>query len=218
MSFMLSSQSQLSNGRYTEHFASKTRRFKWYFSFSLSIPLLIYLFFQFLNNYFWLTESHVKGNKRMKDTKEKVTDYAKPFAIRGLLKRLDSGGYGSVTDDIRSLFYRRAQLIHPCLAMHPTLSNEPRGREMSFGEGKCNVIDLDDDEIEGGGDSVGNVAVGRTPVVVIDSDDDKSNENRMVGHFQGIVLPKPEGQFSTDVMVSFNSFCGSGDVRVLKCN
>uniref|UniRef100_A0A2K2AVF5 Helicase C-terminal domain-containing protein n=1 Tax=Populus trichocarpa TaxID=3694 RepID=A0A2K2AVF5_POPTR len=88
--------------------------------------------------------------------------------------------------------------------MHPTLSNEPRGRGMSFGEGKCNVIDLDDDEIEGGGDSVGNVVVGRTPVVVIDSDDDESNENRMVGHFQGIVLPKPEGQFSTDVMVSDN--------------
>ncbi|PNT41478.2 hypothetical protein POPTR_004G159000v4 [Populus trichocarpa] len=140
----------------------------------------------------------------MKDTKEKVTDYAKPFAIRGLLERLDSGRYGSVTDDIRSLFYRRAQLIHPCLAMHPTLSNEPRGRGMSFGEGKCNVTDLDDDEIEGGGDSVGNVVVGRTPVVVIDSDDDESNENRMVGHFQGIVLPKPEGQFSTDVMVSDN--------------
>ncbi|KAL9354373.1 hypothetical protein Peur_052343 [Populus x canadensis] len=149
-------------------------------------------------------ESHVKGNKRMKETNEKVTDYAKPFAIRGLLERLDSGRFGSVTDDIRSLFYRRAQLIHPCLAMHPTLSNEPRGRGMSFGEEKCNVIDLDDDEIEGGGDSVGNVAVVRTPVVVIDSDDDESNENRMVGHFQGIVLPKPEGQFSTDVMVSDN--------------
>ena len=215
---MLSSQSQLSNGRYTEHFASKTRRFKWYFSLSLSIPPLIYLFFQSLNNYFWLTESHVKGNKRMKETKEKVTDYAKPFAIRGLLERLDSGRYGSVTDDIRSLFNRRAQLIHPFLAMHPTQSNEPRGRGMSFGEEKCNVIELDDDEIEGGGDSVGNVAVGRTPVVVIDLDDDESNENRMVGHFQGIVLPKPEEQFSTDVMVSFNSFCGSGVVRVLKCN
>ncbi|KAJ6936971.1 hypothetical protein NC652_011603 [Populus alba x Populus x berolinensis] len=149
-------------------------------------------------------ESHVKGNKRMKETKEKVTDYAKPFAIRGLLERLDSGRYGSVTDDIRSLFNRRAQLIPPFLAMHPTQSNEPRGRGMIFGEEKCNVIDLDDDEIEGGGDSVGNVAVGRTPVVVIDSDDDESNENRMVGHFQGIVLPKPERQFSTDVMVSDN--------------
>ncbi|XP_011037161.1 PREDICTED: SNF2 domain-containing protein CLASSY 3-like [Populus euphratica] len=143
-------------------------------------------------------ESHVKGNKRMKETKEKATDYAKPFAIRGLLERLDSGRYGSVTDDIRSLFNRRAQLMHPFLALHP--SNEPRGGGMSFGEEKCNVIDLDDDEIEGGGDSVGNVAVGRTPVVVIDSDDDESNENRMVGHFQGIVLPKPEGHFSTDVM------------------
>ncbi|XP_034902389.1 protein CHROMATIN REMODELING 35 isoform X1 [Populus alba] len=149
-------------------------------------------------------ESHVKGNKRMKETKEKVTDYAKPFAIRGLLERLDSGRYGSVTDDIRSLFNRRAQLIPPFLAMHPTQSNEPRGRGMIFGEEKCNVIDLDDDEIEGGGDSVGNVAVGRTPVVVIDSDDDESNENRMVGHFQVIVLPKPERQFSTDVMVSDN--------------
>nr|TKR85073.1 SNF2 domain-containing protein CLASSY 3-like isoform X1 [Populus alba] len=140
----------------------------------------------------------------MKETKEKVTDYAKPFAIRGLLERLDSGRYGSVTDDIRSLFNRRAQLIPPFLAMHPTQSNEPRGRGMIFGEEKCNVIDLDDDEIEGGGDSVGNVAVGRTPVVVIDSDDDESNENRMVGHFQVIVLPKPERQFSTDVMVSDN--------------
>ncbi|KAJ6927260.1 hypothetical protein NC651_011362 [Populus alba x Populus x berolinensis] len=149
-------------------------------------------------------ESHVKGDKRMKETKEKVTDYAKPFAIRGLLERLDSGRYGSVTDDIRSLFNRRAQLIPPFLAMHPTQSNEPRGRGMSFGEEKCNVIDLDDDEIEGGGDSVGNVAVGRTPVVVIDSDDDESNENRMVGNFQGIVLPKPEEQFSTDVMISDN--------------
>ncbi|KAB5561355.1 hypothetical protein DKX38_006312 [Salix brachista] len=31
-------------------------------------------------------------------------------------------------------------------------------------------------------------------------DDDESNENGMVGHFKGIVLPKPEGKFSTDVM------------------
>lgn len=146
-------------------------------------------------------ESRFNGNKRMKQMKEKVTDYSDPFAIHGLLDRLDSGRYGSVTDDIRSLFNRKAQMIHTFLVMYPELANESRGRGMSFSEEKCNVIDLDDgDDDEGGG---GNVAAGRMPVVVIDSDDEvESNENRMAGHFQGIVLPKPEGQFLTDFMFS----------------
>ena len=63
----------------------------------------------------------------MKEMKEKVTGHANPFATRGLLERLDSGRYGSVTDDIRSLLNRKAQLIRPFLVMYPTLSNEPRG-------------------------------------------------------------------------------------------
>ncbi|KAJ6692735.1 SNF2 DOMAIN-CONTAINING PROTEIN CLASSY 2-RELATED [Salix purpurea] len=144
--------------------------------------------------------SRFNGNKRMRQRKEKVTDYSDPFAIHGLLDQLDSGRYGSVTDDIRSLFNRKAQMIHTFVVMYPELANESRGREMGFSEEKCNVIDLDDDDDEGGGE---NVASGRMPVVVIDSDDEEeSNENRMTGHFQGIVLPKPEGQFPTDLMVS----------------
>ena len=155
-----------------------------------------------------LTES-LNGNKRMRQRKEKVTDYSDPFAIHGLLDQLDSGRYGSVTDDIRSLFNRKAQMIHTFLVMYPELANESRGREMGFSEEKCNVIDLDDDDDEGGGGG-GNVASGRMPVVVIDSDDEEeSNENRMAGHFQGIVLPKPDGQFLTDLMVSLGHLGGS---------
>ena len=156
---------------------------------------------------FLLTESRFNGNKRMRQRKEKVTDYSDPFAIHGLLDQLDSGRYGSVTDDIRSLFNRKAQMIHTFLVMYPELANESRGREMGFSEEKCNVIDLDDDDDEGGG---GNVASGRMPVVVIDSDEEEeSNENRMAGHFQGIVLPKPEGQFPIDLMVSLGHLGGS---------
>ncbi|KAG6761562.1 hypothetical protein POTOM_034790 [Populus tomentosa] len=148
-------------------------------------------------------ESRFNGNKRMKQRKEKVTDYSDPFAIHGLLDRLDSGRYGSVTDDIRSLFNRKAQMIHTFLVLYPELANESRGRGMSFSEEKCNVIDLDDGDDDEGGGGGGNVAAGRMPVVVIDSDDEvESNENRMAGHFQGIVLPKPGGQFLTDLMFS----------------
>jgi DNA repair and recombination RAD54-like protein len=177
---------------------------------SPSLSLFIFvIFFHNFCDFFLLTESRFNGNKRMKQMKEKVTDYSDPFAIHGLLDRLDSGRYGSVTDDIRSLFNRKAQMIHTFLVMYPELANESRGRGMSFSEEKCNVIDLDDgDDDEGGG---GNVAAGRMPVVVIDSDDEvESNENRMAGHFQGIVLPKPEGQFLTDLMVSFDHLGGSG--------
>lgn len=143
----------------------------------------------------------------MKPSPEKIVDYSDPFAIHDLLERLDNGRYGSVTKDIESLINRKVQVLNPLLCLFPSLGNELCSKGMSLGEDKHNVIDLNDDDdavVDDASVRNDSLAKGGMPVVIIDSDDEESNDNGIFDIFKEIQLPKSNTQRLTDILVIFN--------------
>ena len=150
-------------------------------------------------------------------TDPKVIDYSDPFAVPNLLEELDGGKFGSATKEIKDLIARRGHMLDSLFAMHPTLVDVEKSlmREASKVKQPAapsvghDVIDLDDDGDEN------DVPAGRLPVVVcqpvtlpvvvIDSDDEETgNQRSFVPPYQQIVLSKPVGQFlMKDFLVSF---------------
>ncbi|PSS26031.1 Protein CHROMATIN REMODELING like [Actinidia chinensis var. chinensis] len=141
-------------------------------------------------------------------TAPKVIDYSDPFAVPNLLEELDGGKFGSATKEIKDLIARRGHMLDSLFAMHPTLVDVEKSlmREASKVKQPAapsvghDVIDLDDDGDEN------DVPAGRLPVVVcqpvtlpvvvIDSDDEETgNQRSFVPPYQQIVLSKPVGQF-----------------------
>ncbi|KAA0045612.1 protein CHROMATIN REMODELING 35-like [Cucumis melo var. makuwa] len=132
----------------------------------------------------------------------KVIDYSDPFAINNLIEGLDCGQFGSVTKEIEALVSRKMQVLSPYIAKYPTLSSMlfDLGRSRECEEAMNNqasqlvhnLIDLEDDSAIDVCSN--NVEKSRLPIVIIDSDEEDSKEQRVIHPFQEVVLPRPPGQ------------------------
>ncbi|CAL1384905.1 unnamed protein product [Linum trigynum] len=116
-----------------------------------------------------------------------------------MIETLDSGIYGSVTEDMKALLTFKLQVLSPYLQKHPSLSDilwggEKSSTKVGSGVQPDDVIDLDDDD----DDDVGHYPMAKNAIVVIDSDDEDKQDQRVVLPFQEVALPKPEGQFVTE--------------------
>lgn len=138
----------------------------------------------------------------------KTIDYSDPFAINNLIDDLDCGQFGSVTKEIEALVSRKLQVLSPYIAKYPTLSSMlfdlGRSRECTMNNQASqlvhNLIDLEDDSVTD--DRSNNVEKSRLPIVIIDSDEEESKEQRVIHPFQEVVLPRPPGQsFFKDIAV-----------------
>lgn len=155
-----------------------------------------------------------------------VVDYSDPFAIPDLLEGLDAGKFGSVTKEIEALCARRMQLLHAYYVMHPSLSSMSAGLEKIRGRkglklvnrqasrlAHKDVIDLEDDNTHDDAPMATAVADAALPVVIIDSDDEESGDQK-VSHppqetawpsftYQEVVLRRPSvGLLANNPMVS----------------
>lgn len=142
----------------------------------------------------------------------KTIDYSDPFAINNLIDDLDCGQFGSVTKEIEALVSRKLQVLSPYIAKYPTLSSMlfdlGRSRECTMNNQASqlvhNLIDLEDDSVTD--DRSNNVEKSRLPIVIIDSDEEESKEQRVIHPFQEVVLPRPPGQsFFKDIAVVVSS-------------
>ncbi|KAA8546009.1 hypothetical protein F0562_020540 [Nyssa sinensis] len=131
-------------------------------------------------------------------TASKVVDYSDPFAVPDLLEGLDSGKFGSVTKEIEELLDRRMQTLKTYYAMHPTLPytclNVEKSASKEASKVNClathqDVIVLEDDH------AVNDVPAVRLPVVVLDSDDEETGDQRSFYPYQEVVLGRPAGKF-----------------------
>ncbi|KAI8027833.1 Protein CHROMATIN REMODELING 35 [Camellia lanceoleosa] len=112
-------------------------------------------------------------------------------------KSLDSGKYGSVTKEIKDLIDRRRQTLNTYFGLDPTLMdvevNLARGASKenlpATPSAQKDVIDLVDDDV------ANDVPVERLPIVVIDSDDEETGDQKSLYPYREIVLPKPAGEF-----------------------
>ncbi|KAI7988806.1 Peptidyl-prolyl cis-trans isomerase FKBP62 [Camellia lanceoleosa] len=128
-------------------------------------------------------------------TCSKVIDYSDPFAVPNLLESLDSGKYGSVTKEIKDLIDRRRQTLNTYFGLDPMLMdvevNLARGASKenlpATPSAQKDIIDLVDDDV------ANDVPIERLPIVVIDSDDEETGDQKSLYPYREIVLPKPPG-------------------------
>ncbi|XP_010275547.1 PREDICTED: protein CHROMATIN REMODELING 35 isoform X2 [Nelumbo nucifera] len=101
----------------------------------------------------------IRSEPEYKDrTPSKVLDYSDPFAVPNLLEGLDSGKFGSVTNEIEDLRARKMQMLYPLFAKYPSffssyvesVSQSPRVTEkpQNIHLASQVVIDLDADSVE----------------------------------------------------------------------
>uniref|UniRef100_A0A5B7AIW7 Putative SNF2 domain-containing protein CLASSY 2-like n=1 Tax=Davidia involucrata TaxID=16924 RepID=A0A5B7AIW7_DAVIN len=155
-------------------------------------------------------------------TASKVVDFSDPFAVPHLLEGLDCGKFGSVTKEIEELLARRMQTVKPYFAMHPTLPYMCLSKEASEVNRPAthqDVIVLEDDHV------VNDVSAVGFPVVVLDSDDEETGDQRSFYPYQEVVLGRPAGKFlvknvldvdwgQTRALVEENSsFAGESELR-----
>ncbi|XP_073123221.1 protein CHROMATIN REMODELING 35 isoform X2 [Henckelia pumila] len=124
-----------------------------------------------------------ESEQKRKESYSKVLDYSDPLCSNNLLKDLDSGKFGSVTSDIKELLARRRKLLDSYYGKDSSLPYRrsdvqdkvaSRATETTVPD----VIDLDDDQEDGGNATVQRFTTSvqpphlAGPVVVIDLDDD----------------------------------------------
>uniref|UniRef100_F6GU58 Protein chromatin remodeling 35 n=1 Tax=Vitis vinifera TaxID=29760 RepID=F6GU58_VITVI len=157
---------------------------------------------------------HSEPKQKRQKAGSNVVDYSDPFAIPNLLEGLDAGKFGSMTKEIEALCARRMQMLHPYYVMYPSLSymSTDLGKQPSKKASKLvnrhashlgheDVIDLEDDHIVYDVPTATAVADAALPVVIIDSDDEESGDQK-VSHppqevawpsfsYQEVILRKP---------------------------
>ncbi|KAL6341224.1 hypothetical protein AAG906_032342 [Vitis piasezkii] len=157
---------------------------------------------------------HSEPKQKRQKAVSNVVDYSDPFAIPNLLEGLDAGKFGSMTKEIEALCARRMQMLHPYYVMYPSLSymSTDLGKQQSKKASKLvnrhashlgheDVIDLEDDHIVYDVPTATSVADAALPVVIIDSDDEESGDQK-VSHppqevawpsfsYQEVILRKP---------------------------
>ncbi|PRQ55967.1 hypothetical protein RchiOBHm_Chr1g0330471 [Rosa chinensis] len=131
-----------------------------------------------------------------------VVDYSDPFAILNLPERLDdNGGYGSVDKDMKEFLSWTQQILHPLFAKFPPLSTvymeEGKRQSRLVSKFACqqatslaqnNVIDLDNDLLDN------NAPAASLPIVIIDSDEEHSEDQRPSYSFQEVFMIQPSEQ------------------------
>lgn len=152
-----------------------------------------------------------------------VVDYTDPLAIQNLLEEFDDcSKYGSVAKDMKSFTAQIHQVLNPLLARYPTLS------KLYFKEGKRqsqpapqlaiqqapslaqnNIIDLEDDCVDS------NAPAAPLPIVIIDSDEEQSEDQRPSYSFQEVFMKQPSYPFK-DVILTQPSEQVSGKDFVVR--
>lgn len=137
-----------------------------------------------------------------------VVDYTDPLAIQNLLEEFDDcSKYGSVAKDMKSFTAQIHQVLNPLLARYPTLS------KLYFKEGKRqsqparqlaiqqapslaqnNIIDLEDDCVDS------NAPAAPFPIVIIDSDEEQSEDQRPSYSFQEVFMKQPSYPFKDVIL------------------
>ncbi|CAN8248046.1 unnamed protein product [Cochlearia groenlandica] len=129
--------------------------------------------------------------KRLKSSSN-VIDYSQPFAIRNMLESLDGGKYGSVTKELQEIADMRMGFVKQCIWLYPSLASTV------FGEGKKSqemdlvvvrdVIDVDDCS------NKALCVVPPTEIVILDSDDEDSENQRPMYPFQSSLVQHQKSQ------------------------
>ncbi|XP_022146198.1 protein CHROMATIN REMODELING 35-like [Momordica charantia] len=141
----------------------------------------------------------------------RIIDYSDPFAINTLIDGLDCGQFGSVTKEIEALASHKMEVLSPYIAKYPTLSSMlfdlGRSKEctevMNHQDSQLvhNLIDLEDDSAIDVRSN--NVEKSRLPIVIIDSDEEESKDQKRIHPFQEVVLARSPGQgLLKDIVVS----------------
>lgn len=139
-----------------------------------------------------------------------VVDYTDPLAIPNLLEGLDDGGkYGSVEKDMKALAAQINEVLNPLFAKFPTLSNsyfkEKRRQSKLAPElalaiqrapslAENNVIDLEDDSVDR------NAPAASTAIVIIDSDEEQTEDQRPSYSFQEVFMTQPSYSFKDIIL------------------
>ncbi|XAR59584.1 DNA helicase [Bertholletia excelsa] len=134
--------------------------------------------------------SSAEPKRKKARTDAQVVDYSDPFAVPNLLDELDTGKFGSVTEEIKDLIDRKTRLLHAYYARCPKLVDTEHNMLKEASKlhqpatpptDLSNVIELDDDSVV-----VNDAPTERSPIVVIDSDDEQSGEPKSIIPYQGI--------------------------------
>lgn len=131
------------------------------------------------------------GRKRMRINEDK--GYSSPLKAdcpvecreADYLQDLESGKYGSVTEDIRTLLERGMDLLKPNYAKYPDLLYRCHDKS-SMNEATKQLalfVNLDDD--------CGSKGMKPAPVLIIDSDDDEPANQSSSCQYEGVHLPMP---------------------------
>lgn len=127
-----------------------------------------------------------------------VIDYRNPSAYPNLLERLDSGKYGSVTNEVEDLIKQNMQMLNLYFTKFPLLlhaffngvnNQSKEASKEDFQLFDNNVIDLEDDHV------ADNVQTASKPILVIESDEEDNGNQSHLSHYEGIALPKPARKF-----------------------
>lgn len=148
------------------------------------------------------------GRKRMRINEDRGYSYPSKansfveYREADYLQDLESGKYGSVTEDIKKLFERGMDFLKPKYAMNPDLRLLRSHDKSSINEATnqpAMFINLDDDCDPRG--------MRQAPVLIIDSDDDEPVEQSSSRQYQGVLLPMPaSGPLILDPVVVCLSF------------
>ncbi|XP_017230416.1 protein CHROMATIN REMODELING 35 [Daucus carota subsp. sativus] len=132
------------------------------------------------------------GRKRMRINEDRGYSYPSKansfveYREADYLQDLESGKYGSVTEDIKKLFERGMDFLKPKYAMNPDLRLLRSHDKSSINEATnqpAMFVNLDDDCDPRG--------MRQAPVLIIDSDDDEPVEQSSSRQYQGVLLPMP---------------------------
>lgn len=131
-------------------------------------------------------------------TTPNVVDFSDPSAVSNMLQSLDYRKYGSVTEDIEALHALKMQILGPYFDKYPTLKNVFLDVEYNQTKNAAALVDQQTD-------LTADKTSTKSPVVIIDSDDEDMRDTRPSYPFQNIVLNCPPGQFfMRDIPVSFH--------------
>ncbi|KAJ4827482.1 hypothetical protein Tsubulata_006829 [Turnera subulata] len=131
------------------------------------------------------TEPHCNGvsSKRVKQA-----DYSNPFAVRNIMREVNSNKYGSVTKDIEDLINSSRALL--LWSKHPVYSNARNGVMGSVSRAENNAKGL-----------VSKQVPKEVVIIVSDDEDDERDGADTPNLFRDIVLPKTLQQLDIDGVV-----------------
>lgn len=139
---------------------------------------------------------------------EDVIDHSSPFSARTLVEEHESGEYGSVTNELKSLIALNNDFQNKYYALYPEVKRKHEHVDVVYfskdvvsventanraaGQITC-VINLDEDDVVvAASPSVINAKGSIVPLVIIDSDEEEPDQKRPLYPFQEIALPKAE--------------------------